>query len=515
MSSNIQPLRRGRKSRILDQERPLADNLRPIRPGMSGGGYSPLSDHEIERVHDTALGILEKTGLAGATSSMIETVTSAGGILGADGRLRYPRSLVDDVIGWASRSFIMHGLDPKHDMHMQGKNTYFGTSGAAPYIVDIDTGFYRQTVLSDLYDIARLVDTQENIHYYWRSVVAGDMQNADDLDINTAYACIQGTSKHVGLSFMKAENLERAVNMFDMVAGGEGKFRQKPFCTISCCHVVPPLRFATDACHTLETAVRLGVPTKIVSASQAGATSPSALAGSIVQTVVEVLAGLVFTRLLDPHHPVIFAALPFVTDLRTGAMSGGSGEQALLMAGTAQMARFYGMPSSICAAMTDSKIPDAQSGAEKGYTLAVAAVSGANMVSHAAGMQASLLGTALESYVLDNDTVGACMRIIRGIEVTEETLSASVIENVALGDGHYLGQAQTLTSMHKDYLYPHTGDRNPPDKWEESGSLDARTRAKDKVREILSSHFPHHISRETDDRIREKFRILLPQETIF
>ena len=59
-----------------------------------------------------------------------------------------------------------------------------------------------------------------------------------------------------------------------------------------------------------------------------------------------------------------------MSDLRTGAMSGGSGEQALLSAACAQMATFYDLPNSVPAGMTDSKLPDAQSGGEKALNTA-------------------------------------------------------------------------------------------------------------------------------------------------
>ena len=54
-------------------------------------------------------------------------------------------------------------------------------------------------------------------------------------------------------------------------------------------------------------------------------------------------------------------------------MSGGSAEQALLSAGCGQMFNFYDLPGSTAAGMTDSKIPDAQSGSEKAYNIALTA----------------------------------------------------------------------------------------------------------------------------------------------
>ncbi len=380
-------------------------------------------------------------------------------------------------------------------------------------MLDLESGSYRDALLVDLYDFARLVDTLDNIHFFWRPVVARDLPDPLDLDLNTAYASMHGTSKHIGLSFTGGHNVKTAVEMFDVALGAEGAFRKRPFCSISCCHVVPPLCFAEESCEALEMAVRQGMPALLLSAGQAGATSPAALAGAVVQAVAEVLAGLVFVNLIDPECRAVFGTWPFVSDLRTGAMSGGSGEQAVLMAAGAQMANYYDLPGSVAAGMADSKVPDAQSGGEKGYTIALASQAGANMIHESAGMQASLMGCSFESMVIDNDHLGAIQRAVRGIEVTDETLSYEVIkEVVTTGPGHYLGHAQTLRGMHKDYFYPGVGDRSSPAEWKESGSRDVRDRARDRVREVLATHYPRHLDRGFDEQVRSRFNIMLARK---
>ena len=60
-------------------------------------------------------------------------------------------------------------------MELGGGRVHTGTAGAAPLILDFETGRHRPTTIVDLYDIARLVDRLEHIHFYWRSVVARDM----------------------------------------------------------------------------------------------------------------------------------------------------------------------------------------------------------------------------------------------------------------------------------------------------------------------------------------------------
>ena len=270
------------------------------------------------------------------------------------------------------------------------------------------------------------------------------------------------------------------------------------------------MRFAEDACRVLEACVERGMPVLLLAAGQAGATSPASLAGAVVQEVAEVLGGLVYVNLIKPGHPAIFGTWPFVSDLRTGAMSGGSGEQAVLMAACGQMGRYYGLPTGIAAGMADAKLPDAQSGYEKAYTNVLAGHSGANLIYEAAGMHASLLGCCLESYVIDNDMLGAINRTIRGIEITEESLSVDTIRDVCIGGpSHFLGHNQTMTLMQRDYVYPEVGDRLSPKEWNEMGRPDLLEMARTKVAEILSGSRPSHLSLEMDRQIRDHFPQIL------
>ena len=77
-------------------------------------------------------------------------------------------------------------------------------------------------------------------------------------------------------------------------------------------------------------------------------------------------------------------------------MSGGSGEQALLTAGCAQMHHFLGLPGGAAAGIADAKLPDMQAGWEQMCSNVMAGLSGLNMVYEAAGMHASLLGFCFE-----------------------------------------------------------------------------------------------------------------------
>ncbi len=499
----------GRRPRSREHAGPVAS---PVRPGMPGGRYLPLDTSELERIHELTLRLLADLGLSQITPSLERRAVAAGCYLDSDGRLRFPRALVEDVIARSRRKFRLHGIDPARDIEIGSRRVHLGTGGAAPFIMDFDDGRYRESTTADLYDIARLVDRLENIHFFHRSVVTRDTANVLDLDINTIYTCLKGTTKPVAVSYTDSDSVRAAIPILDRVAGGEGRFRERPFCTVVCCHVVPPMRFAEDSCDALEAAVEAGMPVLLIAAGQAGATAPAALASAVAQSCAETLAGLVLCNIVDPECRAIFAAWPFVSDLRTGAMSGGSGEQSLLSAACAQMAQFYDLPSSVPAGMTDSKLSDAQAGWEKGYSVTLAAHAGASMIHESAGMQGSLMGTSLEGYVLDNEMLGAILRTVGGIEVSEDTLNYDVIRDVVLGEGHYLGHAQTLARMKTDYLYPEIADRRSINEWEQAGGNDLRDAMRDRVRKTLSEHYPDHITAEVDAWVRKNYNIVLPAE---
>ena len=278
--------------------------------------------------------------------------------------------------------------------------------------------------------------------------------------------------------------------------------------------VVPPLRFAEDTAECMVAQVRTGMPINLLSAGQAGATSPASLSGSLVQALAETLAALTSVNLLKPGHPCIFSMWPFVSDLRTGAMSGGSGEEALLNAASGQLGNWLGLPSGSAAGMADSKLPDGQAGHEKGLTVSLVAQAGTNVIYESAGMLAALLGHSLETMVIDNDLLGAVNRTIRGIEVDEYTLSRSVFDEVVHGEGHFLGHAQTLDMMEKHYVYPMIGDRLSPDDWKDEGATDASDRAHEYVKSTMAEHYPSHVSAEMDAKIRDRFNIIMDPDVV-
>jgi trimethylamine--corrinoid protein Co-methyltransferase len=500
-------MRRGRKARL---EKPPEQSA--VAPGHTGGQYKPLTDVDIRNVHRTILDVLENIGMADPIPIVKERALEKGCTLDDDGRLLFPRALVEDMIANTAHDLMFHGQDEKYDLDLRAQRVHTYGGGEAVTMLDPGASQYRPSTLMDVYDAARLVDKLDNIHAFSRLVVATDMQGRLACDINTAYASVAGTAKHTALTFGDYRNVEPTLEMLYMVAGGKDKFHERPFAHGGGCPVISPLRYGADNCEVCVESIKFGAPVWVVVAPQAGATAPAALAGALVQVMAEAIASMLMINVVAPGHPVIVGPWPFVSDLRTGSFTGGSGEEAIVSAAAAQMTNFYGLVSSVGAGMSDSKVPDNQAGYEKAIAVALAALAGCNNVSESAGMMGSLMGLSFESMVIDNDMLGAVMRTVRGIEVNDDTLSYAEIENAVHGEGHFLRQEQTLNLMRSEFEYPALADRLPPNVWEEAGSLDIRSQAAMRVREILSTHYPEYIDPTVDAKVRETFNIEIPRE---
>ena len=481
----------------------------PPKIGTFGEINAVLTTRQIEQIHKAALTVLRETGIKSPHPDVLDAALKNGCSLDDDNRLLFPTPLVEDIISGAGRDFILHGQIEKNNIELSSGHVHFATGGAAVNILDSQSGKYRPSTLNDLFDIARIVDELDNIQWFARPVVATDILDARALDLNTVYACASGCTKHLGTSISHQEHVTDIIKLLDCLMGKDGYFKKTPFLSVHATTIVSPLTFAEDSSAVAIAAARQGMPILSQTGPQAGATSPAALAGTLVQCVAESLGALVAINLINKGHPVICSGWPFVSDLRTGSFTGGSGEQALLSAGHAQIMRYYDLPTGVPAGMTDSKVLDNQSGYEKALTVMMAAYSGADFVYESAGMTASLMGCSLESFVIDNEMINSIRRTMHGINVDEASLSVEVIDQACRGEGHYLGNNQTLELMGTEFIYPILASRETIDDWQRNGCKDINERAKTKVREILSTSHPSHIKSDQDDMVREKFDILL------
>jgi trimethylamine--corrinoid protein Co-methyltransferase len=497
----------GRAARLAHRAAPLVFN--PASPGQAGGHYKPLSDSDLQAIYQTALRLLAELGMGEVPDRLADIFLSKGATRDARNRILFPNAMVEDCIDMAAKRFPLHGRDPNRTIEVGGDSVHFGTGGAAVQTLDMKSGLYRPSTLRDLHDFTRLQDTLTNVSWFTRCCVATDVPDIVDLDVNTAFALLKNTTKPTATSFTVAETVDPIVHMFDIAAGGAGAFAKRPFVKTHISPVISPMRYGEDAVDVTFACMAHNIPLSCITAAQSGATAPATLAGFLAQSLAETLGSLLMVNCIQPGYPMVFSNWPLVIDLRTGAFAGGGGEIAVLNAASAQLSNWLGLPSGVASSMTDAKAIDAQYGVEKGITALAAGLAGGNLIYESSGMTASLLGASFEAFILDDEMHSAIYRILRGVEVSEENLGFDAICESVLGEGHFLGSAQTMAAMERDYVYPQIADREQPRTWAEEGATDAWQRAKAKAETVLKTHRPDYLGDVARRKIKDQFNILL------
>jgi trimethylamine--corrinoid protein Co-methyltransferase len=241
----------------------------------------------------------------------------------------------------------------------------------------------------------------------------------------------------------------------------------------------------------------------------AGSTAPVTMAGTLAQLHAEQLAGITLCQLTNPGSPILYGGIPGRANLRSLGYLGGAVECGMMNAAIHQLAHHIEVPNYNSSGLTDSKIPDAQAGWEKALTTLLAAMAGSNYVHHAAGMLESMLTIAYEQFVIDDEIIGMCCKVLQGIRVDDEHLALEAIDKVGPG-GSYITSPHTMTHMRQEYFSGNrVTDQDSREKWIEKGSQDTWIRAREIAKKILAAEEKSYISDDVEKAIRQKYDILL------
>lgn len=457
-----------------------------IRKGLPGGSFKPLTEESIDRVHQTAMRIIEEVGFEVNSEAALELFKGAGAWVEQERRLvRLPRKRAVELIETAPSDVRLCGQDEKHDILLGGKRVYTGTGGTALYIYHPDTGERKPATLDDLKRIAKLVDKLDNIHLFMLPTYPSELPT-EQVDVNRFFAGLDNTTKHVMGGVYTLDGVKQVIRMAELIAGSSERLRQRPLISMITCSM-SPLKMDKQYGDLVVTIAQAGIPLVCPAEPLCGATSPVTLAGNLVIQTVDSLMGVMLTQIINPGTPVIFGSVAASTDFRDFKYLAGSVEMGLLNAAGAQMAQFYKLPFYATGGMTDSKALDAQSGYESALTSLLCALAGANFIHDAAGLMEFALTVCYEKYVMDNEILGMVMRAVEGITVNDDTLAFDLIKQVGPG-GNFVTAKHTRRFMRSEHYQPSLSDRDSRDEWEAKGGKTIPEQAAERVEELIASH---------------------------
>ena len=469
-----------------------------VRRGLPGGSFKPLSEEGIEKIHNTAMQIIEEVGFQVNSPEAQRYFEQAGATVDKEKRIvRLPKKTVMELIAKAPSEIMLCGSDEKNDVHLGGSRVYTGTGGTALYIYDPKSGEKRLASLDDLKNIAKLVDRLENIHLLLLPTYPSEL-TVDQIDVNRFYAGLNNTSKHIMGGVYTLDGIQNVIKMAEVVAGGKEQLRKRPIISmIACC--MSPLKLDEHYADMMIAIAKAGIPLVCPAEPLCGATSPITVAGNVLMQTVDSLMGVLLSQIVNPGTPIIFGSVATSTDLRDLKYLAGSVEMGLTNAGSAQMAQYYKLPFYATGGMTDSKVLDSQSGYESAITNLLCALAGSNFIHDSAGLMEFAMTVCLEKYVIDNDILGMVMRAVEGIKVNDETLAFDLIKQVGPA-GNFVTAKHTRRHMRSEHYEPTIADRNLREDWEAEGGKPAWERAAVKVKQIVE-HNDYGLAEEVRNKV--------------
>jgi trimethylamine--corrinoid protein Co-methyltransferase len=430
------------------------------KPGLPGGLYRPLSDADVSKLADAALDVLAKGGVAVYSPTARGAFEAAGAEVDAEsGTVRLPRSLVEDAVASNPSSVTLHARgNDDYNAELTDAKVHYGTGGTALYVLDPDTGERREATTADVALNARFVEHLDNIHVFTINVYPHDVKNKDDIDPNRFFHSLDNTTKHVMGGIYSPEGCRKAVRLAETVAGGAEKLRAEPFVSFITL-IISPFKIDKDygemACYLAREDLPVVVPTEPI----CGTTSPITLAGNVLTHTAETLAGIAMVQCVKKGAPGICGSVGSITNLATMDHLGGPVERAMINAAVSQMAQHFEIPLYSTGGTTDAKRVDIQAAYESAMSSLLVAMSGANYIHDIAGLMEADLTVSYEKLVMDDEILGMCQRVLRGIEVDDDALGLDMLIEKGPG-GDYLTEDHTIRHMREEFFMPRLANRD-------------------------------------------------------
>ena len=469
-----------------------------------------LTREQAERVHEASLEILEEVGLMVRYAPGRELFRKHGCEVDSEtNRVKFPRAIVEKFRKVYPPKFTFHGRDPKYDRTIPDESPVIVTGSSAPDILDPVTGLERRSVISDIVLIAHLIQELPAYDMFSVSVLADDAPS-NQFTLARLYPAMKYCSKPIRITSKDLPDAKDILQLAYLVAGSEEAYREHPFITHHYCPVVSPLTMDNLSTEAVMFFSEQGLPVYPTIVPNAGLTSPMSLAGTLAQGNAEFLAAATLMQMVREGTQLIYATLPTVADMRTGAYASGGIECGILHMAHAQMAHFYNVPCGGYIGLTNSKVNDAQSGYETGLSTMSGLLAGMDMM-NMGGLIEALKTFDFAKAVIDDEIAQMLKRMKRGLEFSEENLAVDVIKKIGPG-GSFIVEPHTIKRMKTAGLLTKLSDRETRSQWTKKGARDIQARAMVRVREILAKPSSTLFSPEVEDRIRAHFTDLISAE---
>jgi len=460
--------------------------------------YTRMNEGTCRKIHQASLQILEKTGIDVHDDRAIAIFKDAGAVVKGY-RVCLPTDLVDWALSKVPREILLYDRLGEPALYASGGQAYYGNGSDCLYILDHKTGKRRKAVLEDVRQVVRLMDSLDQMDF----VMSGFLPSDVDPNIYDRYqmeVMLNLTTKPIVFVTPDFKGCQIAVEMCEVVAGGEEKFREKPFatCYINVTSGMVANQEALQKCIYL---AEKGLPMLYIPLNAGGVNSPGTTAGCMASMNAGTLLGIVLAQLVREGTPVAVPGWnggPYNMKTMVGNYVLAE-EQGV----ATSMGKYYDLPVFGLGGSTDSKVLDLQAAAEAALSLFTAHLNGANIVHDSGFMDAGMQGS-LQLLTFANDLIAFIRAATKPVDVNQETLALDLIEELG-PEGNYLASDHTFQHYREPY-YSSLADKRQYDDWMEQGGTTLEERAADQVDDLLAAYQQISLSEEVQKGLGEIVR---------
>ncbi len=453
-------------------------------PVNSDAPTEPLTEEQVQAIHDGAMRVLEEIGIEFLNDESRDILKAAGCEVSAGGtNVRMDREMVMEKVKLAPAEFTITPRNPEHRINIGGRNMVFVNVSSPPNCSDLDRG--RRVGDRESYrDLLKLTQYFNCIHLAGGYPVEPVDIHASVRHLDCLYDKLTLTDKVPHAYSLGSERVEDVMEMVRIAAGlSHEEFEATPRMYTNI-NSSSPLKHDWPMLDGAMRLARRGQPTIVTPFTLAGAMAPVTIAGAVTQFVAEGLAAIVLLQCVKPGVPCAIGSFTSNVDMRSGSPAFGTPEYMRATQISGQMARFYGLPlraSNACAA----NCPDSQSAWESAFSLWAAVSAGVNVVYHAAGWLEGGLCASYEKFVMDCETLQQLMVYMQPVSVTEDDIAVEAIREVG-PNGHFFGCQHTQERYETAFYSPFLSDWSNFESWEERGAVDTPRRANAIWKQILA-----------------------------
>src|SRR5215210_7391462 len=469
-----------------------------------------LEPEQIGRIVDEAKRVLAEHGFEIRGGEMRRRLTEAGFPQRDDGRVLFPRDLVEAAIATTPSSFTLFDRDgaPRADLGDDRVHFIPGSSGLK--VLDHRTGEARLAQSQDFAEYIRLGDGLVNVPYLATAFSTADIEPQVS-DAWRLYLCLMNSTKPVVSGAFTEHGVGRMAEMMALFRDGTDDLRARPM-SIFTITATGNFRYSEDSCQNLIDCVEAGIPVEIVPVTLMGLIAPVTLVGATVFHTIDVLAGITMAQVIRPGAPVLFGGAPATFHMKVASSPMAAIEALQLDVAYVAVAKSLGLPTQSYMALSDAKTLDAQAGAETFGSALLAALAGVNSVS-GPGMLDFLLVFSLPKLVYDDAMCGQVLHFVREVRPLGDLPVDALIDQL-MADQHLIMAPHTTEHWPDELFLPAAIiDRDNREAWLRAGGKEIDERAADEVERRLAVYRQLETDPAVDAELQRILRSGLTEQT--